>query len=135
MPRQPPCLSDVAHAFPRPNKDVGYFYYGAVREPPRGSAGRPRYLPAARPLTWGGEPWPRRQPSLEDARVGDVIAGNIELRASCSCGHSTVIGTEVLRARHEPTQMLRYLAFRCRQCGGSATLGHGVSMRVLKDGR
>lgn len=138
--RLPPCFpsEEPISAFPKPRKDVSYFYQGfGGLEPPRGSAMRSRFMSATRPgpPTWGGEPWPRRRPSLEEARVGDVVVGNVELRANCACGHSKLVDAGALRGRHEPTQMLRHLRFRCRQCRRTATLGHGISMHAPKEGK
>lgn len=129
------------NAVPRPNKDVPYLYFGPARlEPPRGSRvgtssyRAPKRLYSGGPLLWGDKPWPKRRPSAEDARVGDVIMGNVELRATCSCGHSKLVSTEELRVRAEPIQMLRSLRFRCQQCRRSVCLGRGVSMHLLNGG-
>jgi hypothetical protein len=125
---------DPIGAIPKPNKDVPYMYFGAGRELPRGARRRPRFMSTARPVSGSGSPWPKRRPSAEDVRVGDVIVGNVELRANCPCGHSKIVDAGTLRARREPTEMIRRLRFRCGQCRRFATLGHGVSMYVLNEG-
>jgi hypothetical protein len=117
---------DPADFIPRPNKDVDYPYFGARMPPelPRSRTQRPalpfrapkRLHAADAPLTWGGEPWPERRPARFDARVGDVLAGNLELRATCRCGHSAIVEPEELRRRFEPTDKVGRVTFYCRQC-------------------
>lgn len=117
---------DSSGGFPRPNKDVPYGYFrggGAERQrtsSPIPAAGwQKRLHQHGTPLMWGDEPWPKRKPPRFDARVGDVLAGNIVLRVSCRCGHSDVINPEELRRRFEPIERLKRLEerFRCSQCG------------------
>lgn len=128
---------DPSDALPSPNKDIAYgFYVGrsSAREfYAPAPVPRPRYrCPAdllhkpGTPLLWGDEPWPTRRPMRFDARVGDVLAGNVRLRATCACGHSAHVDPEALRRRFPPTEMLKHVEryVRCRQCGryGTASL-------------
>lgn len=101
---------------PRPNKDIDY-YSDLSAEADRIKHKLDRI--DARP----GQPfrraeWPTRQPKLYQAQVGDVLAGNIELRATCKCGHSAVVDRSVLGAKFDPRTRIIDIRrkVRCTQC-------------------
>jgi hypothetical protein len=58
--------------------------------------------------------------------VGDVLAGNIELRGSCACGHSASVNPEESRRRSALTERVKYISFRCQQGQryGSVSIQH-----------
>ena len=135
---------DPTKAFPGPNKDIPYRDPGYA-EPARGSSPRAKPLmvlpqrstkrlhQAGTPVLWAAEPWPSRKPAVFDARVGDVLTGNVELRATCVCGHSALVPADELRRRHEPTEHLKRLRFVCSQCQRFIALGDGVSMQWTEE--
>jgi hypothetical protein len=121
---------------PGPSQDFKYFdRSGGAKEPPRGSLVRARgprtvvpvRAPKQGPVLWGDAPWPKRRPSRADARVGDVLVGNVVLRGNCACGHSAIVDAEELRARFDPAMPVRDLGdrFRCQQCGRYAAASVG----------
>ncbi len=62
--------------------------------------------------------WPRRKPTLSQARVGDALAGNIELRATCLCGHSAAVDVSVIAAKFNASTRIVDIKrkARCTQC-------------------
>jgi hypothetical protein len=115
-------------AFPHPRQDIDYLAAGI--ELPRGVSRRSfenqvklLQLRAQRakldqPARFDRDAWPVRNPTLAQAQVGDVLAGNLELRANCRCGHSAVVDPRVLAAKFDSRDSLRRIMdkVRCTQC-------------------
>jgi hypothetical protein len=98
---------------PGPKQDIDYPTLGPMpRERPRGKG---RAFDRGRLLD--PRAWPVRRPTLAQARIGDVIAGNLELRATCRCGHSAIVESAAL-AKFDRNQPLRDILdkVRCTQC-------------------
>ncbi len=100
---------------PRPSKDIDY-YCDLSAEADRIKRKLDRTTSWPRPFKKAG--WPKRKPTLSQARVGDALAHNIELRATCSCGHSAIIDVSVIAAKFSPSTRIVDIKrkARCTQC-------------------
>ncbi len=102
---------------PRPRKDIDYPFFDLPAEAERikreidGPAVRSR-----RPFRKAE--WPTRRPTPGQAQIGDVLAGNIALRATCACGHSAVVDPALLSAKYDATTRIDDIGskLRCTQC-------------------
>ncbi len=100
---------------PRPRKDIDY-YSDLSAEADRIKRRLDRT--EIRPRPFRRADWPKRKPTLSQARVGDALAGNIELRAACSCGHSAAVDVSVIAAKFDASTRIVDIKrkARCTQC-------------------
>jgi hypothetical protein len=105
-----------AEWIPRPRKDIDYDFHDLPAEAER----------IRRKLSRTS--WPARRPTQQQAQIGDVLAGNVELHAGCACGHYAKVEPAVLAAKYAPSTRIEDIRrrVRCTQCRryGTATMAY-----------
>jgi hypothetical protein len=113
---------------PRPKQDIDHPFFDLTREHERLKRALARteqervsYVRSKDSLipAFRKSEWPVRNPIRNDAQIGDVLAGNVELRANCRCGHSATVDPAVLADKFDAKLMLYLIEdrVRCTQCG------------------
>lgn len=111
-------IAPDADWIPRPRQDIDYVYFDLPLE-----AERIRHKLERKGRRPPPAQWPSRRPTPQQAQIGDVLAGNVELRATCVCGHSAKV-VPALLSKFGPYTRIADIRrkVRCTQCRRYGTL-------------